>query len=191
MMTRAEAIRETMDAVEDELIVSATGMISREVFTMGDRPENFYTIGSMGLVASIGLGLSLVRADRRVVVFDGDGSVLMALGTLAMVGERSPANFVHIVFDNEVYASTGNQRSISDAIALDEIARACGYPWVNRVESQEELRELAPAVLREQGPAFLLVKVQPGNLESVDRVTHPPEIIAELFREAIASVESS
>ena len=103
-------------------MIHANGYICRESFSLGDRPENFYMIGSMGLASAIGLGLTLARDTTPTVVFDGDGNLLMNLGVLPLVAALGPRRFVHVVFDNEVYGSTGGQRSISGETRLDRIA---------------------------------------------------------------------
>jgi len=187
MITRSEAIACTLSEITDELVVVANGMISREAFTHHDREANFYMIGSMGLACPIGLGVATAQPHRRVVVLDGDGNVLMNMGTLAMVGELHPANLVHIVFDNEVYGSTGGQRSISDHVRLDKIAEAAGYAQVIRLESAEALRPTVADMLKQDGPSFLLVKVGPENVSGIARVSYPPEIITERFMKATSN----
>src|SRR5256885_481551 len=114
-------------ALGREPVIHANGYMCRESFSLGDRPENFYMIGSMGLASAIGLGLSLADRDTPTVVLDGDGNLLMNLGILPLVAALQPRRFVHIVFDNEVYGSTGSQRSISAEIRLDRLADAAGY----------------------------------------------------------------
>jgi thiamine pyrophosphate-dependent acetolactate synthase large subunit-like protein len=185
MTTRSDAIACVLAAVGDALVVAANGMISREACYHADRNENFYMIGSMGLASSIGLGVATARPDRRVVVLDGDGNVLMGLGTLAMIGEQLPRNLTHVVFDNESYGSTGGQRSISDRISLERIAAAAGYAHAERVDTLEGLDEAVRAMLSQDGPSFLLAKVAPGALPGVPRVPYPPEEITERFMAAV------
>lgn len=184
-MKRWEVVQRIVDRAGDALIIHANGMISRESFTHSDREENFYMIGSMGLACSIGLGVAMSRPERRVIVLDGDGNVLMNLGSLAMVGDIQPRNLIQVVLDNESYASTGGQRSISNHIALEKFAIAAGYARVERVTTEQELEEALDAVLLADGPSFLLVKVEPGNMEGIGRVTHLPEVIAERFARAV------
>src|SRR5262249_60099072 len=111
-----------------EPIVHANGYICRESFSVGDRPGNFYMIGSMGMASAIGLGLALTRPEQPSVIFDGDGNLLMNFGILAMVAGRAPRRLVHVVFANEVYGSTGNQMSPSRDVRLDPLAPAPRYP---------------------------------------------------------------
>src|SRR6185436_8104592 len=98
----------------------------------------------MGLASSIGLGLALVQPSRTVVVFDGDGNVLMNMGTLGSVAAAGVGNFYHVMFDNAAHGSTGDQRTISDRVPLEQIARAAGYRRVLRVKDDAGLDEALP-----------------------------------------------
>lgn len=185
-MKLSEALGVVIPLLHEELVVHANGFISRESFNIHDRLGNFYMIGSMGLASSIALGVALNKPDRRIVVFDGDGNVLMNLGSLALIGATQPRNLVHIVFDNEVYGSTGNQRTISGQVALEEIARSAGYKKVQRVDTEAALRTATPAFLQDAGPSFLLIKIEPDKEERhIGRITHEPQQIAARFMEAI------
>ena len=188
-MRRAEAIAIVLAHLGDEVVVSANGWISRETCAAADRPENFYMLGSMGQASAIGLGLALTRPERRVVVFDGDGNLLMVLGVLAMIAERRPVNFLHVVFDNEVYGSTGGQRSLSAQVALDEMARAAGYARAARATEAAELNTAVAELIATPGPSFLLVKVAPEADGEAPRVPHEPEWIAERVRRTITGAK--
>src|SRR5262245_16096065 len=108
-MTRFEATRIVVAHAADAAIIASLGHPAYDLFAAGDRPRNFYTWGSMGLASSVGLGLALARADVQVIVIDGDGSLLMNLGSLATIGLLHPANYVLVVMDNEQFATTGGQ----------------------------------------------------------------------------------
>ncbi len=184
-MTLAEAIALVHNGTAGALVVHANGMISRAGFGHGDRSEHFYMIGSMGLAASIGLGIALARPGRRVVVCDGDGNVLMNLGALAQVAARRPANLLHVCFDNGVHGSTGNQATISGLVALDEVARAAGYAVVRRVGDPAALRSALGELGERPGPAFLLVRITPDLPDPLfPRVTVPPAEMTQRFRRA-------
>src|SRR5439155_582036 len=130
-ISRLAALGAALKPLGREPLVHANGYICRESFSLGDRPQNFYMIGSMGLASAIGLGLALARPHHRAVVFDGDGNLLMNLGILAQVGARRPANLVHCVFDNGVYGSTGNQASLSHHSGLSaRIAEEAGFEGI-------------------------------------------------------------
>jgi thiamine pyrophosphate-dependent acetolactate synthase large subunit-like protein len=184
-MNRSDAIAAVLSRLSDELVVAANGWISRETCAASDRAENFYMLGSMGLASPIALGLAMARPERRVVVFDGDGNLLMTLGTLAMIGDLRPPNFLHIVFDNEVYGSTGAQRSATATVALDALALAAGYLDVRRAVTTDELDAAIDALLAAPGPSFLLVKVDPAANGTAPRVPHEPDALAARVRAAL------
>jgi len=162
--------------------VACNGMIGRELFTCGDAPSHFYMIGSMGLASSIGLGLALVQPSRPVVVFDGDGNVLMNLGTLGSVAAAGVANFYHVVFDNAAHGSTGDQRTIADRVPIDAIAAAAGYRSAVRVRGEAELDAALAGLFAAAGPAMLVVDVERGNVPDITRVEPSPTEIAARFR---------
>jgi thiamine pyrophosphate-dependent acetolactate synthase large subunit-like protein len=170
-----------------DLILSTTGMISREVFLSDDRPRNFYMLGSMGLLSALGLGLSLLAPERRVFLLEGDGSALMSLGTLPLIVVEKPANLVHIILDNEAYESTGDQPSISSAVDLADIARSSGYPHVARVTESETLAEALGDCQTQPGPHLILVKVGIAPVPGIPRVSHSPEEIRDRFKTAFES----
>ncbi len=114
-MQRIDAIREIMADVTDELVVATTGYISRELYAVADRPENFYMCGSMGMALPIALGVAL-NTDRTVICLNGDGAALMALSAIIVAEHVKPANLIHYILDNGTYASTGGQRTVSNNI---------------------------------------------------------------------------
>jgi thiamine pyrophosphate-dependent acetolactate synthase large subunit-like protein len=142
--------------------ICSNGYMSRAAYGAGDDDASFYMIGSMGLASSIGLGIATAQPARRVVVLDGDGNVLMNMGTLATIAAAAPANLLHLCFDNGVHASTGAQPTISGRVALDAMAKAAGYAWVERAETPAALHTIAPRVASATGPGFLLVRTELG-----------------------------
>src|SRR5471032_2370580 len=139
-MTRLEATRVIVELAGEAPIVASLGHPAYDLFAAGDRPQNFYTWGSMGLASSIGLGLALARPEARVVVLDGDGSLLMNLGSLATIGLLQPANLVLVVMDNEEYATTGGQPTpTAHGADLEAAARAMGIAASVTVRSEDEL----------------------------------------------------
>jgi len=183
LTSRSRAIGAVLELLNDELVVVCNGFASREAYAIRDRPANFYMIGSMGVAPAIGLGVALAQPRRKVLIFDGDGNVLMGMGTLATIGALRPKNLVHIVFDNEVYGSTGNQPTISQVVPLDQVAKAAGYRNVQRVRELEDLIYEAGVMLKEDGPSFLLVKVS-ELADDVGRIDIEPPAITERFRKA-------
>jgi len=148
----------------------------------------FYMIGSMGLASSIGLGIALVQPRQRVVVFDGDGNVLMNMNTLARIAAAAPRNLVHLCFDNGAHASTGGQATISGTVHLDEVARAAGYRWSGRVDDAGALADVVPRVMAQDGPSFLLMKIALGPAGAPGpRIPHTPEQMTHRLRRALGA----
>ena len=186
-ISRFEALRAAVAALTAEPVVHANGYICRESFAVKDRIENFYMIGSMGMASAIGLGVALAAPDRPTVVFDGDGNLLMSLGILPMVGggpvlgRGRPDNLVHVVFDNALYGSTGNQASPSRAVGLHHIARAAGYERATAVAAADELHAAVAAAVAGGGPSFILARVT-GEEQPAPRIPYAPEEIRDRFR---------
>jgi phosphonopyruvate decarboxylase len=184
-ISRLTAITAARKPLGREPVVHANGYICRESFSVGDRPQNFYMIGSMGLASAIGLGLALAHPDTPSVVFDGDGNLLMNLGVLPLVAALAPENLVHVCFDNEVYGSTGNQRSISGEVRLDRVARAAGYRTATALTEADAVADAVREAIRGHGPHFVLVKTTTEEA-SVPRIPYRPHEIRDRFRAAVA-----
>jgi thiamine pyrophosphate-dependent acetolactate synthase large subunit-like protein len=181
-MKRWDAMAALAPRFGDALVVACNGMIGRDLWQKGDKPTHFYMIGSMGLASSIGLGLALARPKRRVIVLDGDGNVLMNMGTLANIAAAKPANLYHLVLDNGSHASTGDQRTIAPQVPLDEIAKAAGYARTWRATDEVSLAKASAEFFAATGPVALLVKVEPGNQKTVPRVEIAPDAMTQRFR---------
>ena len=183
-MTREEAIQTVAAALgEKDCIVSTTGMISRELFeyraTMNQGHErDFLTVGSMGHASQIALGIALAKPERRVWCFDGDGAAIMHMGSMAIVANKAPKNYVHIVFNNGAHDSVGGQPTVGLKIDLPAVAKAVGYKATISVDSKEELvKQLS--TLNSQlstvgGPFLLEIKVKKGNRKDLGRPTTTP-----------------
>ncbi|HLD14990.1 MAG TPA: phosphonopyruvate decarboxylase [Candidatus Nanoarchaeia archaeon] len=170
ILSRFQALEEIVNELEgNEAVISTTGKISRELFTINDQPNNFYMQGSMGHASAIGLGVAL-NTKKKVYVLDGDGALIMHLGSLSTIGHYAPENLVHICLDNEAYGSTGSQATTSSTTALDLAALACGYKEVHRVYSKESLKETMQEIKNKKGPIFVLVKTNQKEKE-VERIT--------------------
>jgi len=171
---------------ESTLVVSSTGYTSRELYAVADRPNHFYMVGSMGCASALGLGVSLACPDRRVVVVEGDGSVLMRLQNLAMASAYARRPLSHLVLDNGSHESTGGQPTLSAAIELADIAYACGY---GSVHSGAEL-ELIDGLLANDGspwPRFAQLHIRCGVEGPLPRPSVDPTDLAERFSKHIAS----
>lgn len=186
MQSRAQAIEALLTLLTDQPVVICNGWLAREVYKLADRPSHFYMVGAMGLAAAVGLGLALSKPSKTVVVFDGDGNLLMGLGTLATVGAIKPKNLIHVVFDNEVYGSSGNQPSYAQRVRLDQMAKAAGYVNIERVREREDLVYEFKDMLGKEGPSFLLMKIN-ELAEDVGRVPLEPPAITQRFMRAIGS----
>ena len=176
-MKRIEAIAMAAQAAaaQNALLVGNIGYPSRELFAVHDRPENFYMLGSMGLASSIGLGLALAQPEKKMIVLDGDGSVLMNLGTLATVAHHAPENYLLVILDNCCYGSTGSQPTCTHlGTDLAALAKAAGIKNVRKVERPGDLAEAL------QGKGVIVVKVEAGNA-SVPIISLSPEEIAGRF----------
>ena len=186
MIERYKAIDHILQhAGANDLVLSTTGMISREVFITCDRPGNFYMLGSMGLLSAFGLGLALLTPGQRVFILEGDGSALMSLGTLPLIATEQPSNLVHIILDNEAYESTGAQPSISSKVDLSDIGRSCGYQHVMRVDNIEELEAALLNCDTGSGPQLILVKASIAPVEGIPRISHSPTDIRDWFKSCV------
>src|SRR3989344_5558809 len=153
-MKRKDAIEVIMATINPkDAVVSTTGLISREVFEKFDSDRNIYVPGSMGLASSIGLGLAISCPNKRVVVIDGDSSILMNLGSIVTVGNKQPANLLHIVIDNGAYGSCSEEKSMSDSAHLDKLVLDVGYQYVRVVSGQEDLKHAI--LMFRRGPGFI------------------------------------
>ena len=158
-MRRSDVIGEI--ALRDWLIVANIGYPSRELFAAADRPGNFYMLGSMGLASSIGLGLALSQ-PLRVCVIDGDGSVLMNLGSLATIAHHAPDNFCLVIVDNKAYGSTGDQPTYTGGMTdLAAVASGAGNKNVVRVRTRAELARALDE--HENHAAVIIADADPGN----------------------------
>ncbi len=120
-MERIKAIEKIMNEVTDELVITSTGMISREVYKIKDRERNFYMQGSLGMCLAIGLGIA-INSNFKVIVISGDGATLMSLGTLVLHKKLNPRNLKHYILDNNYNSSTGGQKTCSDEINFEKLA---------------------------------------------------------------------
>ena len=179
-MRREDAIQTVAGALGDkDCIVSTTGMISRELFeyraAMNQGHErDFLTVGSMGHASQIALGIALARPERRVWCFDGDGAAIMHMGSMAIVADKAPKNYVHVVFNNGAHDSVGGQPTVGLKIDLPAVAKAVGYTDAFSVETHEDLLTVLEAVKKCEGPVLLQVCVKKGNRKDLGRPTTTP-----------------
>jgi len=174
-MKRYDALKEIVKLVNDELIICNIGIPSKELYHLKDRDQNFYMMGSMGLASSIALGVALARPEKKVWCIDGDGSILMNLGSLSTIGNYSPNNFTLLLIDNGCYGSTGNQKTHTcNKTQLEVIAEGAGFESIHVIG---EVEKIAPK-LNSLGPGchFILIKTEPGNAQVENIPLHPKKI---------------
>lgn len=179
-LTREEAIKMVAASLgPKDVIVSTTGMISRELFeyrTEKNEPHerDFLTVGSMGHASQIALGVALEKPDRHIWCFDGDGALIMHMGALAITASKAPANYIHVLFNNGAHDSVGGQPTVGLDIDVPAIAKAVGYKHVYSVDSAEGLNAILHNPELFEGPALLQVCVRKGNRKDLGRPTTTP-----------------
>ena len=183
-MKRYHAIQKLMSIVDEKVvIVGNLGPTSDEMRHARHRDKNFYTYGSMGLCSSIALGIALNYSDK-VISFDGDGSVLMNMGTLATIGRENPLNLIVLIWDNEMWGQVGRQVSHTHyQTNLEEIARGCGIKKTITVDNEDDLEKVFVKALSDDGPYVIVAKIKESEYLSVAPVE--PEIIAFNFRKSM------
>ena len=184
---RAEALERFLDLVPDNTaVIATTGKCGRELFTLADREQHLYQVGSMGCASAMGLGVALNTA-RPVAVLDGDGAALMHLGNFATIGAQRPKNLTHIVLDNGVHDSTGGQATVSASVDIARAALACGYAsaW-----ACDDLQGFEPALrtsFAEPGPSLIHLRIAPGSIANLGRPTVSPAEVAARFKAFLTS----
>lgn len=184
--SREEALRAVQKAVKaDDIVIATTGFTGRELYACDDRPNQLYVVGSMGCASSIALGLAWARPDRRVVVLDGDGAMLMRMGALAMIAFERPKNLLHVLLDNEAHESTGGQSTVTHSMDLAGIARASGYPAVQTVQNANELE--AAVADRHDGLRFVYLKTRHGVPADLPRPKVTPYEVQKRVRRTLGA----
>lgn len=175
-MIREEIIEHIVKATGENPIVSTTGKASRELFEIRERNNqshkyDFLTVGSMGHTSSIALGVAINKPDEKIWCIDGDGSALMHLGAMAVVGNVSPSNLVHIVINNEAHETVGGMPTVANTIDLIGIAKACGYEYVSSVDNFNDLDSELEKVKNNNQLSFIEIKSSIGAREDLGRPT--------------------
>jgi len=166
---------------EAAAVVATTGKCGRELFTLADRKQHLYLVGSMGCASAVGLGVAL-NVSNPVIVLDGDGAALMKMGNLATIGAHAPANLVHIVLDNGVHDSTGGQPTVSGRVDFADLAIACNYRTAADCDDVAGFARSLRAAVESAGPHFIRARIRPGSIEKLGRPTVGPVAVAERFR---------
>ena len=181
-MHRFDATKLLLKHIGDRPIVSNLGPTTDELWHAGHRARNFYTYGAMGLCSSIALGMA-ISTREKVVSLDGDGSLLMNMGTIATIGREKPDNLIVIVWDNEEWGQTGHQPShTAMETDLERVAQACGITKTKTVSTTEELESVFQTALASEGPWFIVAKIEETEYLPVAPIE--PEMTLYRFRES-------
>ncbi|MBH74371.1 MAG: sulfopyruvate decarboxylase subunit beta [Dehalococcoidia bacterium] len=163
-MFRYEATQMILGCLQDQPLVTNLGPTTDELWAAGHRDRNFYTFGSMGLCSSIALGMALSLSEK-VISLDGDGSLLMNLGTIASIGREQPSNLIVVVWDNEEWAQTGRQKShTAFGTNLEAVARSCNITHTKTVTDLTQFKSVFKESLTTDGPWFIVAKIEEGEL---------------------------
>ncbi len=178
--SREEALKTVIDQLSSkDIIVSTTGKLSRELFEYREELKqnhnrDFLTVGSMGHCSQIALGIAISKPTRDVYCFDGDGAVIMHMGSLAIIGSQKPENFKHIIFNNGAHDSVGGQESVGLKIDIPLIAKACGYSSVFKADTKDEIIKKINMMKTIKGPSLLEIKIKKGSRKDLGRPTKTP-----------------
>ncbi len=175
-MVREEIIRKITEATGEDAIVSTTGKASRELFEIREangqsHGYDFLTVGSMGHSSSIALGIALQKPEKKVWIVDGDGAVLMHMGSMALLGANAPKNVVHIVINNGAHETVGGMPTVAEKIDLVKIAEGCRYDKAVCVDSFEALEKALNRAKTFEGLSFIEVKCSIGARADLGRPT--------------------
>lgn len=184
--TRMATLERMLATLPDSAaVIATTGKAGRELFTLADRPQHLYQVGSMGCAGAMGLGTALA-VGRPVVVVDGDGAALMKLGAFATIGAYAPRNLVHLVLDNGTYDSTGGQMTVSPSVDFARVAIACGYANGFSCDDLGGFADALQKALAGNGPHLIHMRIAPGSMEKLGRPTITPPEVARRFRAFLA-----
>jgi phosphonopyruvate decarboxylase len=192
-MKREDAIQLVAAGLdEDTTVVSTTGMASRELYEyrvaqQQDTGRDFLTVGSMGHASQIALGIALARPDRQVCCLDGDGALLMHMGSMAIIGTRKPANFLHVVINNAAHDSVGGQPTVGFDIDMLALARACDYAHAERADDPETLSRKLAEIRALSGPSLLEIRTNRGARSDLGRPTTSPSQNKDAFMRRLRS----
>jgi sulfopyruvate decarboxylase subunit beta len=182
-MNRSESMKIITEHLGNEIIVSANGFISRDLFSIKEKPSNFYMIGSMGLSSSIGLGIALKNPRKKIYVFDGDGNILMNFGSLVTIGSIKPKNLIHIIFDNSSHESTGGQPTSTNTIQIEKVAKVLNYK-IFKTNNKKRLIKIIHDTKNLLGPIMILVKITKSK-QIGKRIDFTPIEIKKRFMESM------
>ncbi len=164
----------------EEAVIGGIGYTNFDLWAVGHRPQNFYMLGSMGLAVPIGLGVALAQPKRKVIALEGDGSILMELGSLATVAARAQKNLAIVIMDNGAYQITGGQKTLTAAGAdIVAIAKACGLAQSAWAADESAFEEMIARTLKEDGPWLIGCRID--SEKPKDTTERDPPILKDRF----------
>lgn len=192
-LPREQALSVLLDIFsEDDVVVSTTGKTSREVFELrksrGQSASDFLTVGGMGHTSSIAMGVALGAPNKRVIAIDGDGSMLMHMGALPIIGCHNICNLVHIVLNNECHESVGGQPTVAGKIKIADIALASGYTKYFSASTTTEITSQWSTLSEQTGPILLEIKIAKGARKDLGRPTSSPIENKKAFMQHLGSI---
>jgi phosphonopyruvate decarboxylase len=191
-LNRTQALEIVLGEISEKSpVLATTGKTGRELYALEDRPGNFYMVGSMGCLPSLGLGIARGwQGMQPLVLLDGDGAALMRLEALVSVGAYRPPGLVHVILDNHSYDSTGGQDSLSSGVDFLALAHALGYQEGFRVCSAEALRGAFQWALVHPGPTLIHLSILSGSPPSLPRPPEEPAWYASRFRDFLTETKA-
>jgi phosphonopyruvate decarboxylase len=185
-LSREFAINKIIKSNEDAYFLATTGFTGRELFELqDDHSKSFLSIGGMGHVSSIAMGIANSKKDKSIITLDGDGSLLMHMGNMAIAGQSNLKNFIHIVFNNGCHHSVGGQKTVAKEIDLIQISKACGYKKSIKVSNETELNLFVDQIPNLEGPIFCEILINKSMRSDLGRPTLSPKEIKKLFMEKL------
>lgn len=185
LLSRQDLTRRLVALLEhDEAVIGGIGNTNFDLAGAGHRPQNFYMLGSMGLATSIALGVALAQPERQVFGLEGDGSLLMNLGSLATIAAVAPPNLTLIIWDNGSYLITGDQKSATSTVTdIVAVARGAGIEQSSWVASEEEFESLVRTALAEDGPHLIAARID--RVQATARPERDPSLVKYRFMKGL------
>ena len=181
--TRFQVLKKLLENINNKIgVIATTGKTGRELFSLNDCKNFFYQVGSMGCASAISLGVAL-NTKKKIIVLDGDGSLLMKMGNMSTIGANQPKNLVHIVLDNNVHDSTGQQLTNASTVNFANIAANCGYKKSYSTDNINNFSNIIKKKIRNTlGPIFIHIKIQKGSIQNLGRPSIHPKDVAIRFK---------
>lgn len=182
-LPRRIEVLETLQRESDmnTLLLATTGVTGRELYELGNKPNQFYMVGSMGCISSLALGLALAQPEKKVIAIDGDGSFLMRMGAITTNAFYSPPNLYHLLLDNGMHESTGGQKTVSTNVDFLKMVEGAGYDRIVTINTLEELRNSINSWKKSPSLTFGYFKIKIGVKENLGRPKEQPEQLKNRF----------